>query len=75
MKGLAEVNFKADDPDTVFEALFPEIEDELYKSKISLSRETDAINLNLKGKDLSSMRATLNTWIRLVNIALEMVRV
>ncbi len=75
MKGLAEINFEVDDPDTVLKALLPEIEDELYKSKISLSRETDAINLNLQGNDLSSMRASLNTWIRLVNIALEMVRV
>jgi KEOPS complex subunit Pcc1 len=75
MRGLAEIDFKAEDPNSVFEALLPEIEDEIYKSKISLSREKDAINLKLEGNDLSSMRASLNTWIRLIDIALEMVKI
>jgi KEOPS complex subunit Pcc1 len=72
---LAEFIFKVNDADMVCEALLPEIEDELYKSQISLSRGADTINLKLEGKDLSSMRASLNTWIRLVKIALEMVKV
>jgi KEOPS complex subunit Pcc1 len=75
MMGFAEIEFQTEKPEILFRALAPELEDEINRSKVSLDPGESFLRLRIEGHDLVSLRAALNTWIRLLNIALEMVRI
>jgi len=75
MKGTAEFVFEIEKPLMVYRALAPERDDEIHRSNIDLSLCEDSIRLKIVGDDPASLRAALNTWIRLVKIAFEMVDV
>jgi KEOPS complex subunit Pcc1 len=72
MKGCVDLVFHTENPVQIFQALSPELDDELQRSKTSLAFDVDSIRLSIKGDDFVSIRAALNTWIRLVKIAFEM---
>lgn len=48
------------------------MESELPRTKASLSSDQSSIRLRIEGEDIVSIRAALNTWIRLIKIAFEM---
>jgi KEOPS complex subunit Pcc1 len=73
MKGCAEFVFESSHAAEIYQALVPEFDDELHRSNVSLGHEDGSIRLNIRGEDTVSLRAALNTWIRLVKIAFEMV--
>jgi KEOPS complex subunit Pcc1 len=73
MKGCAEFVFESNYSKEIYQALVLERDDELHRSNIELIEGTDSIRLKILGKDTVSIRAALNTWIRLVKIAFEMV--
>jgi KEOPS complex subunit Pcc1 len=76
MKGRAEFVFQVKDQRSaqyIFRALSPEKEDEIHRSNVDLVLCEDSIKLELKGDDVVSLRAALNTWMRLIKIAFEMV--
>ncbi len=76
MKGRAEFVFRIEDQKSaqdIFSALSPEMEDEIHRSNVDLILCEDSIRLELKGDDVVSLRAALNTWMRLIKIAFEMV--
>ncbi len=76
MKGRAEFVFQIDDQKSaqhIFRALSPEMEDEIHRSNVDLVLCEDGVMLELKGDDVVSLRAALNTWMRLIKIACEMV--
>ncbi len=73
MKGWAEMIFQTPHSEEVYEALAPELEDEIHRSNVQLAREPGLVRLKISGQDVVSLRAALNTWIRLVKIAIEMV--
>lgn len=76
MKGRAEFVFQVVDrrrARDIFRALSPEMEDEIHRSNVDLILCEDSIKLELKGDDVVSLRAALNTWMRLIKIAFEMV--
>ena len=75
MKGSADLVIPADDADEIFQALRPELEDELQRSKVSLTAGQGFIRLKVDGDDIVSIRAALNTWLRLVKIAFEMANI
>lgn len=67
-----ELNFGAG-ADKVFEALKPELQaSPSERSRIELSRESGQLKLFIEAEDIISLRAALNTWLRLVKIAEEM---
>jgi KEOPS complex subunit Pcc1 len=72
MKGCADFIFEADRPEQIFQALAPELEDELSRSKVRMTLGQDSIRMIIEGDDIVSIRAALNTWIRLIKIAFEM---
>jgi KEOPS complex subunit Pcc1 len=72
MKGCVDLVFHTEDAVQIFRALSPELDDELQRSKTRLTFDEDSIRLSVKGEDFVSIRAALNTWIRLVRIAFEM---
>jgi KEOPS complex subunit Pcc1 len=73
MKGCAEFVFESEHAPVIYQALAPELEDELHRSSVFLGLEDGCIRLKIRGEDTVSLRAALNTWIRLVKIAFEMV--
>ena len=73
MKGCAEFVFESRHAEEIYQALAPELDDELHRSNVSLGLEDGSIRLKIRGEDTVSLRAALNTWIRLVKIAFEMV--
>ncbi len=75
MKGCIELLFEMEEPERIYRALTPELEDELHRSSVNLTFCDDGIGLTMKGSDISSLRAALNTWVRLIKIAYEMVNI
>jgi KEOPS complex subunit Pcc1 len=73
MKGCAEFVFESRHAGEVYQALLPELDDDLHRSSVTLGLEDGSIRLKIRGEDTVSLRAALNTWIRLVKIAFEMV--
>jgi KEOPS complex subunit Pcc1 len=73
MKSSAKFVFESDQAIEIYEALRPELDDDLHRSSVSLELDDGFIRLNVRGEDTVSLRAALNTWIRLVKIAFEMV--
>jgi len=75
MKGRADIVFEIEEAEKIYQALLPEMLDDIHRSKISLSYGEEHINLRIAGDDLASLRSALNTWIRLIKIAYEMVKI
>jgi KEOPS complex subunit Pcc1 len=75
MKGCAEFTFEVEEPGWIYRALNPELEDELARSNVDIAPGDGSIKLRIEGNDIASLRAALNTWIRLVKIAIEMVNI
>jgi len=75
MLGCAEFVFETPEPDAIYQALGPELDDELHRSNVEMRLCEGALILLIRGDDVVSLRAALNTWIRLVKIAFEMVNI
>lgn len=57
----------------VYEALKPELQaSPPERSKINLMVEGGLLKLFIEAEDIVSLRAALNTWLRLIKIAEEM---
>lgn len=58
----------------VYSSLIPELKNTpSEKSNISLALEGGTINLRVEAEDIVSLRAALNTWLRFIKIAYDMV--
>ncbi|NMC09365.1 MAG: hypothetical protein GYA39_00070 [Methanothrix sp.] len=75
MKGCAQFVFDAAEPEMIYKALVPELNDELHRSSVEMVLREGSLSLLVRGEDVASFRAALNTWIRLVKIAFEMVNI
>ncbi len=73
MKCCAKVEFESSLAKEIYESLKPELDDDLHRSIVALQADEGSIRLEIRGEDTVSLRAALNTWIRLVKIAFEMV--
>ena len=73
MKCCADLVFESSRAEEIYESLKPELDDDLHRSSVTLQAEDGIIRLDIRGEDTVSLRAALNTWIRLVKIAFEMV--
>ncbi len=62
--------FRLNGSEIVYEALKPE-EGEGIRSKAKIYLKGDTLLLKLKAEDLTSFRASLNTWLRLIKICEE----
>ncbi|MDI6903526.1 MAG: KEOPS complex subunit Pcc1 [Methanocellales archaeon] len=69
-----EFEIELEHADIVYNSLLPELRNTLsQRSNISLALEGDTIKLKVEADDIVSLRAALNTWLRLVKIAYDMV--
>jgi KEOPS complex subunit Pcc1 len=59
--------------DKVLEALGPELQaTPSERSRVGLTSEGGLLKLFIEAEDIISLRAALNTWLRLIKIAEEM---
>lgn len=58
----------------VYRALVPELDDPGPRSDTALNLSPDGgvVTVTVHGADITALRAALNTWLRLMNIAKEM---
>ncbi len=72
MKLVTESVFETNAALSVYRSLLPEIESQVTdRSSINLRSEGSYLYLIVEADDLISMRSTLNTWLRLIQVALE----
>lgn len=72
MKHLAIFRISGADVLRMYQALLPETGD-MGRTRVDLHMEgNDTLVLSVSAADLPAMRAALNTWLRLMNIANEM---
>lgn len=60
-----------DDAKIVFESLEPEIKNKIPKTDIKVSFSNKTINLEIEAKDINSLRAACNSFLRWINTALN----
>ena len=76
MHALAIVLDFGDRARAVYESLKPELNaSPSERSKIDLRLDGGALTMMIEAEDIVSMRAAINTWLRLVKIAEEMLNV
>ena len=72
---LSAVLTTAGDADVVLSTLSPEIGRELPRTETDIIRDRDTVTIRVKAKDVSAMRAALNSylgWIRITENIREM---
>jgi tRNA threonylcarbamoyladenosine modification (KEOPS) complex Pcc1 subunit len=55
----------------VFESLMPEIKHKIPKTNIDISISKNMFLINFKAKDISSLRAACNSYLRWINTAIK----
>lgn len=74
VENKAEIEISLDYADIILKSILPEVTDSPSKrSKTKLSVEGDVLKICIKTDDVVMLRASLNTWLRLVKTAWEMV--
>ena len=72
MKLITRSVFETDAACAIYRSLKPEIETQVTdRSRIELKAEGSNLYLIVEADDLVSMRSTLNTWLRLIQVAYE----
>lgn len=72
MKLIAESVFETEAAGSIYRSLKPEIETPVTdRSTIEFKVDGSCLYLIVKADDIVSMRSTLNTWLRLVQVAYE----
>lgn len=72
MKLVTESVFETDAAFSIYRSLLPEIESQVTdRSGIDLRPEGSYLYLTVEAHDIVSMRSTLNTWLRLIQVAIE----
>ena len=72
MRHEATFRFVTPRAPTLYAALAPEVED-LGRSRATVTlEEARSLVLHAEADDIPALRAALNTWLRLINIANEM---
>ena len=72
MKHLAIFRISGADALRMYQALLPETGD-MGRTRVDLQMEgNETLVLSVSAADLPALRAALNTWLRLMNIANEM---
>jgi KEOPS complex subunit Pcc1 len=68
----AEIEVETPNAERVYWILHPEVNEEISeRSTVELFYEGNKLRILIKSRDLVSLRASFNTWGRLLNIALQ----
>lgn len=69
-----QFNFGSNTP-TIYRALLPEAAATFPKSQVAISLEGGILHLSVAADGVAALRAVLNTWLRLIKVAHEMVEI
>jgi len=72
LQHTAEFRFTTPHAERIYRSLLPELADENPRSATRCSIEGETLVLIVEAEDLAALRAALNMFLRLVNIADEM---
>ncbi|WP_332449182.1 KEOPS complex subunit Pcc1 [Methanoculleus sp.] len=73
MKHTAVFRFTTDDARALYLSLFQEMDDVGDRSSVRVRLEDEqTLVLEVAATDIPALRAALNTWLRLITIAIEM---
>ena len=73
MKHTAVFRFTTDDACALYLSLFQEMDDVGDRSSVRVRLEDEqTLALEVAATDIPALRAALNTWLRLITIAIEM---
>lgn len=77
MKLSAEFTFETETAEKIYQAVLPELNDNFSeRSRIGLTLEgKNLLVLTVEAEDTVSLRSALNTWLRLIQIAQEVLEV
>lgn len=59
----------------IFESLIPEIKHKIPKTDVKINLENGSINLKIETKDINSLRAACNSYLRWLDTALKVKKV
>jgi tRNA threonylcarbamoyladenosine modification (KEOPS) complex Pcc1 subunit len=65
-------DFGSDAP-AIYRALLPEAAAAFPRSRVAISLENGILYLSVAADGVAALRAVLNTWLRLIRVAYEMV--
>ncbi len=76
MEYRAECEFDlGDESEIIIKSLLPEVEEApSEKTEVSISLSNSKIMLSISAGDITSLRAALNTWLRLMRVASDMAK-
>lgn len=63
------------DAHMIYQALLPETRAVFPRSAAVLTLEDEVLHLHVSADGIAALRAALNTWLRLIRVACEMVRI
>jgi KEOPS complex subunit Pcc1 len=70
---LAEFEFDfGSNAGLIYRSLLPELEEDYQRTKSTLELKDTLLILKVEARDIVSMRAALNGWLRLIKISHEM---
>jgi tRNA threonylcarbamoyladenosine modification (KEOPS) complex Pcc1 subunit len=61
----------AEDANIIAESINPEIKHKIPKTNVKVSVKGKSISLKIEAKDVSSLRAACNSYLRWINISLN----
>jgi len=66
---IAKLRITLDGPQasTLYESLSPEISEESFKSTVKIELSEEGLTITIKAEDTSSLRASLNTYLRWID--------
>ncbi|MEA1907076.1 MAG: KEOPS complex subunit Pcc1 [Euryarchaeota archaeon] len=67
-----QFDFGSDAP-AIYRALLPEAAASFPRSQVAISLERGILHLSVAADGVAALRAVLNTWLRLIRVAHEMV--
>lgn len=67
----ANIKLKVKDPKSLYKALEPDIE-KTKQFNVEIKPKENLLSLNVKAKDISAMRAALNSYLRLISVIEEL---
>jgi KEOPS complex subunit Pcc1 len=77
LKLSAEFVFETENAEKIYQVVLPELNDNFSeRSRIGVTlKDADHLLLTVKAEDAVSLRSALNTWLRLIQIAQEVLEV
>jgi len=69
----AEITVRSEKSSLLFKVLQPEIENQPDRSEVKVYLDEGVLTVVIHSRDVPSLRAALNTWMRLIKISVEIV--